>query len=144
MSARIIVREFHFPDDHPAALKLWGALEIGVQVGRSDTLEEIQRKLQRDPDLFLVAEVNKNIIGTIIGGFDGRRGMIYHLAVQANARQQGIGAMLLQEVEKRLQAKGCKKCYLLVSADNTEAMKFYEHNDWREMKEDRIFGKEFP
>ncbi len=144
MSARIRIREFCFPDDHEAALKLWGSMEIGVQVGRSDTLEEIQKKLQHDPDLFLVAEENENIVGTIIGGYDGRRGMIYHLAVQADVRQRGIGAMLLQEVEKRLQAKGCKKCYLLVSADNTEAMKFYEHCDWREMKEDRVFGKEFP
>jgi len=138
------VREFRFPEDHSAALQLWDGMEIGVQVGRSDTLEEIQQKLQRDPDLFLVAEVNEVIVGTIIGGFDGRRGMIYHLAVETGARQQGVGSMLLKEVESRLQAKGCKKCYLLVSADNTEAMKFYEHNHWREMKDDRVFGKEFP
>ena len=81
MSTRVIVREFRFPEDHSAALKLWDAMEIGVQVGRSDTLEEIQKKLQRDPDLFLVAEINENIVGTILGGYDGRRGMIYHLAV---------------------------------------------------------------
>ena len=144
MSARVVVREFRFPDDHAASLKLWAAMEIGVQAGRSDSLEEIQKKLQRDPDLFLVAVVDENIVGTIIGGFDGRRGMIYHLAVQADARQHGIGAALLQEVESRLQAKGCKKCYLLVSADNINAMKFYEHHNWREVKEDRVFGKEFP
>lgn len=144
MTARVLVREVRFPEDYPAVVELWGALEIGVQVGRSDTLEEIQKKLQRDPDLFLVAEVDENIVGTIIGGFDGRRGMIYHLAVQADAREHGIGRMLLQEVENRLQAKGCKKCYLLVTVDNINAMKFYEHNDWREMTNDRVFGKEFP
>ena len=144
MSAQVLVREFRFPEDHEVAVKLWGSMEIGVQVGRSDTLEEVQKKLQRDPDLFLVAEVNGTIVGTIIGGFDGRRGMIYHLAVQADARRQGIGDMLLHEIEERLQAKGCKKCYMLVSADNINAMKFYENRHWREMKEDRVFGKEFP
>ena len=137
------IREFCFPDDYDGALKLWGSMEVGVQVGRSDTPEEIQRKLQRDPDLFLIAEENNVIIGTIIGGFDGRRGMVYHLAVQSNFREQGIGSLLLAEVEKRLKAKGCRKCYLLVTADNTDAAQFYEQRDWNEMKNDRIFAKEF-
>lgn len=137
------IREFCFPDDYDGALKLWGSMEVGVQVGRSDTPEEIQRKLQRDPDLFLIAEANNVIIGTIIGGFDGRRGMVYHLAVQSNFREQGIGSLLLAEVEKRLKAKGCRKCYLLVTADNTDAAQFYEQRDWNEMKNDRIFAKEF-
>ena len=137
------IREFCFPDDYDGALKLWGSMEVGIQVGRSDTPEELQRKLQRDPDLFLIAEANNVIIGTIIGGFDGRRGMIYHLAVQSNFREQGIGSLLLAEVEKRLKAKGCRKCYLLVTADNTGAAQFYEQRDWNEMKNDRIFAKEF-
>ena len=50
-------------------------------MGRSDTLAEITKKVQRDPDLFLVAEADGRLIGSVIGGFDGRRGMIYHLAV---------------------------------------------------------------
>jgi ribosomal protein S18 acetylase RimI-like enzyme len=138
------IREFLFPDDYDGAVKLWDAMEVGVQVGRSDTPEEIQKKLQRDPDLFLVAELNGQIVGTIIGGYDGRRGMVYHLAVQAGVRGQGIGTLLLDRVEKRLQEKGCKKCYLLITADNENAAQFYEQRDWREMKTDRVFGKEFP
>lgn len=138
------IREFCFPEDHEGALGLWRSMEIGVQVGRSDTLEEIKRKLQRDPDLFLIAEIDNEIVGTIIGGYDGRRGMIYHLAVKSNFRKHGIGTMLLEEVEKRLRDKGCKKCYLLITAENAAAAQFYERNNWREMKEDRIFGKEFP
>ena len=118
-------------------------MEVGVKVGRSDTPEEIQKKLQRDPDLFLVAEIDSQIVGTIIGGYDGRRGMIYHLAVQAAMREQGIGTLLLEEVERRLQSKGCRKCYLLITAENTGAAQFYEQRSWTEMKNDRIFAKEF-
>jgi ribosomal protein S18 acetylase RimI-like enzyme len=138
------IREFCFPSDYAPTLKLWENIEVGIHVGRSDTPEEIQKKLKRDPDLFLVAELNEEIIGTVIGGYDGRRGIIYHLAVHKNVREQGIGAMLMNEVEKRLQAKGCVKCYLLVIEDNENAIQFYENRGWREMKEDRIFGKEFP
>lgn len=138
------IREFCFPNDYAPTLKLWENIEVGIHVGRSDTPEEIQKKLKRDPDLFLVAELNEQIIGSVIGGYDGRRGIIYHLAVHENVREQGVGAMLMNEVEKRLQAKGCVKCYLLVVADNENAIQFYENRGWREMKEDRIFGKEFP
>jgi len=137
------IREFRFPQDYEGALKLWAGMEVGVQVGRSDTPEEIQKKLQRDPDLFLVAENDQMVIGTIIGGFDGRRGMIYHLAVHADAREHGIGSALLAEVEKRLQAKGCRKCYLLITAENSAAARFYEQHNWNEMSADRIFAKEF-
>ncbi len=137
------IREFHFPEDYPPTLSLWENIEMGVKVGRSDSIEEIEKKIQRDPDLFLVAESNKEIIGSIIGGYDGRRGMIYHLAVRQDFRKQGVGDLLLGEVEKRLQAKGCVKCYLLVVAENERAINFYENRGWVEMK-DRIFGKEFP
>lgn len=137
------IREFRFPSDYVSTLKLWESIEIGINVGRSDMPEEIQKKLKRDPDLFLVAELNEEVIGTVIGGYDGRRGIIYHLAVHENVREQGVGALLMSEVEKRLQAKGCIKCYLLVLADNEHAIQFYEKRGWYEMDAVRIMGKEF-
>jgi ribosomal protein S18 acetylase RimI-like enzyme len=137
------IREFCFPDDYARTLKLWESIETGMNVGRSDTPDEIQKKLQRDPDLFLVAELEEKIIGTVIGGYDGRRGMIYHLAVHKSAREQGVGELLLNEVEKRLQAKGCIKCYLLVFEDNTNAIHFYKNRGWRAQREDIVFSKEF-
>jgi ribosomal protein S18 acetylase RimI-like enzyme len=141
MSRQISIREFRFPQDYDAALTLWTAMEKGVHVGPSDTPEEIQKKLQRDPDLFLVAERDGRIIGTVIGGYDGRRGFIYHLAVDLEYRRNGIASQLMAEVEQRLRAKGCLKCYLITFKDNDEAMDFYEKLGWREMAEDRLLGK---
>jgi ribosomal protein S18 acetylase RimI-like enzyme len=142
MSADFLIREFRFPGDYEYAVQLWHGMEDGITVGRSDGIEEIEKKLQRDPDLFLVAEWNGRMIGTIMGGYDGRRGMVYHLAVRPEFRKQGVASLLLEEVERRLKDKGCIKCYLLVFADNLDAARFYENRGWREMKEDRIFGKE--
>lgn len=143
MTPRILIREFDFANDYEACLKLWEEMEKGVHVGPSDAPAEIQKKLQRDPDLFLVAERDGSIVGTVIGGYDGRRGLIYHLAVQREFRTNGIGSQLMNEVEARLRAKGCLKCYLVVLKDNTEAMQFYESLGWRDMTEDRLFGKVF-
>jgi ribosomal protein S18 acetylase RimI-like enzyme len=117
-------------------------MEKGVRVGRSDTPEEIQKKLARDPDLFLVAESDAQIIGSIIGGYDGRRGLIYHLAVAEAFRGRGIGSQLMDEIDARLRAKGCLKCYLLVTTDNEEAMRYYEARGWYPMDDIRLYGRD--
>jgi ribosomal protein S18 acetylase RimI-like enzyme len=137
------VREFRYPEDYPAARFLWEHAGSGVHVRRSDEPEEIQKKLQHDPDLFLVAETQDKLIGTVIGGFDGRRGMIYHLAVDAAFRQQGVGSLLMDEVEHRLKAKGCLKCYLMVTVENENAMRFYEARNWERMDTAYTYSKEF-
>jgi ribosomal protein S18 acetylase RimI-like enzyme len=139
---RVMVREFHFPADYPAALFLWKNAGPGIHVRRSDEPEEIQKKLQRDPDLFLVAEIGGKLIGTVIGGFDGRRGLIYHLAVDPAIRQRGIGSLLMDEVERRLKAKGCLKCYLMVASDNENAIRFYQARQWEPMDAILTYTKE--
>jgi len=126
------LREFRFPSDYPAALDLWQRSGPGVHVGPSDTREEIARKVERDPDLFLVAETEGRILGTVIGGFDGRRGMVYHLAVDPAERKRGLGRQLMDEVEQRLRNKGCYKAYLLVM-DGNGAVEFYKNLGWEEM-----------
>jgi ribosomal protein S18 acetylase RimI-like enzyme len=125
------IREFDLERDYAAALVLWQASGPGVGVGVSDTREALALKLARDPDLFLIAEADGRLIGTVIGGWDGRRGMVYHLAVAAEARRAGVGTALMREVERRLQAKGCRKAYLLIVPGNEDVVNFYEANGWR-------------
>lgn len=141
MSSEIRIRQFCFPADYQQVLDLWSSIEKGVHVGQSDTPSEIEKKLGRDPDLFIVAEHENNIIGSVIGGYDGRRGMIYHLAVNAMFRGQGIGSRLMDEVELRLRNKGCLKCYLLVTEDNLEVGTYYQGRGWQHMDDIRLFGK---
>ena len=111
-------------------------------MGRSDTLAEIEKKVSRDPDLFLVAESDRRIVGSVMGGFDGRRGLIYHLAVDAGFRGIGIGSRLMDEVESRLRRKGCLKSYLLVTDDNPEVEEYYLNRGWRHMDSIRLYGKD--
>ena len=142
ISSKIILREFCFPSDYDSVYRLWKSIERGVHVGRSDTLAEIEKKIARDPELFIVAESDGAVIGSVIGGFDGRRGLIYHLAIAASFRGMGIGSRLMDEVESRLRAKGCLKCYLLVTRDNPEAEGYYQQRGWQPMDAVHLFGKE--
>jgi ribosomal protein S18 acetylase RimI-like enzyme len=142
LQSSVQIREFRFPEDYKQIFELWQAIEKGVHVGRSDTLAEIGKKIARDADLFLVAESAGNIVGSVIGGFDGRRGLIYHLAVSPSFRGQGVGSRLMEEVESRLRTKGCLKCYLLVTVDNSEVEDYYLQRGWQQMDQVHIFGKE--
>ncbi len=138
----VIIREFHFPEDYARVIEIWKEFSPGVNFSQSDTMEEIQKKLDYSPDLFLVAQFEGRIVGSVIGGFDGRRGMIYHLAVEPDLRKIGIGKALMTEVEKRLKAKGCIKSYLLIMAENSSVIDYYKEMDWKLM-DVFIMGKEF-
>jgi len=140
--SNILIREFHFPDDYAAIRHLWENMEKGVSVGRSDEPGEILKKVSRDPDLFLVAEQDGEIIGSVIGGFDGRRGILYHLAVANTQRRRRIGSRLLAEIEGKLRNKGCLKCYLMITLDNPEAELFYQKLGWHYMDYVRPYAKE--
>jgi ribosomal protein S18 acetylase RimI-like enzyme len=132
-SGPIKIREFHYPEDYPAVYTLWQNAGPGIHLRRSDEPEEIARKLERDPDLFLLAELDGNLIGSVLGGFDGRRGMMYHLSVAIPFRQQGVASALVDELERRLRAKGCIRYYLLVTTDNDTAIRYYERRGWERM-----------
>jgi len=136
------IREFRYPEDYDAAVRLWQSINKGVRFNRSDVPAEIEKKIKRDPDLFLVAEADGVLVGTVIGGFDGRRGMIYHLAVAESRRRNGIAAALMDELEKRLIQKGCIRSYLLVHKDNAEARLLYEKRNWALLYDNVIYAKD--
>jgi ribosomal protein S18 acetylase RimI-like enzyme len=69
--------------------------------------------------------MNRRIVGTVVAGFDGVRGWIHHLAVQAEDRHKGIGTMLMRSAEQGLEALGCPKVNLQVRATNTAVISFY-------------------
>jgi ribosomal protein S18 acetylase RimI-like enzyme len=117
------IREFHI-DGYEKVLALWRATGLILRPG--DDLEGIKTKLQRDPDLFLVAEENQEMIGAVMGAWDGRRGWINHLAVKPEHRRKGVGSALIQELERRLVAKGAKKVNAQIYKWNTRSFEFFK------------------
>lgn len=136
------IREFQMTD-YDTVTDLWRRAGDGIRLRRSDSRLQIAKKLQRDPDLFLLLEHEGTLVGTVMGGFDGRRGFVYHLATDPRYRRQGIAAMLMETLEEHLRAKGCLKAYLLVTNDNQDAQQYYLKRGWEDMTTAvRIFGKE--
>ncbi len=129
----IKIRTFDLLGDYSKVVKLWQSCAPGIQLRQSDEFEEIKKKCERDADLFLVAEENGKILGTLMGAFDGRRGMMYHLAVDKAYRHRGIAAELIDQFENRLRGKGCIRYYLLVVNDNDEAIRYYQKKGYEQL-----------
>ena len=91
-----------------------------------DSKEGIQRFLERNPDTCFVAQAQQKIIGVIIAGNDGRRGYIYHTAVDPEHRHQGIATRLVNEAMSALKTLGINKTALVVFSKNTDGNAFWE------------------
>jgi tRNA (guanine37-N1)-methyltransferase len=124
------VRTYVHESDYDAVSGLWRNVAPGVGLRRSDERGEIARKLTRDPELFIVAASGRRIVGAVLGGWDGRRGYVYHLAVGAGWRGKGLGKALMLELEERFRLKGCQRMSLLVPDGAEGAAGWCEHLGW--------------
>jgi len=122
-SEAIVIRPFNAADA-VAVVELWRA--CGLTRPQNDPHKDIARKLQVNPEWFLVAARGNEIVGTVMAGYEGHRGWINYLGVAPAFQRGGLGRRLMAEAEARLRAAGCPKINLQVRPDNTAAIAFYE------------------
>ena len=68
---------------------------------------------------------NGRIITTVLGGYDGFRGWVYHLAVKPDQHRKGIGKRMMTAIEQLLIDLGCVKINLQVRSSNPDVVAFY-------------------
>lgn len=110
--------------DESAVIQLWD--RCGLLRPWNDPSKDIARKKRVQRELFLVGTVEEAIVASAMAGYDGHRGWINYLAVDPTRRRQGLGAALMNELERKLGALGCAKINLQIRRDNAEAIAFYQ------------------
>jgi len=70
----------------------------------------------------LVADDGGQILGAAVVAYDGWRAFVYHLAVSAEARRQGVGSALMAEAERTLRQKGARLIFALVNERMTDGL----------------------
>ncbi|GJM39701.1 MAG: putative N-acetyltransferase [Acidimicrobiales bacterium] len=112
-------------EDRAAVIDLWRRCDLTRPWNDPDL--DIDRKVARDPDGFLVLEDD---VGTLVGcamfGYDGHRGSVNYLGVDPDRRGGGHARLLMAEIEQRLQSVGCPKINLMVRTGNVDVVAFYE------------------
>ena len=120
--AGVRVREFVVAD-YDGVHELWRRSDLWMRP--SDGLAAVELKLTRDPDLFLVACVAERVVGVTMGGWDGRRAYVYHLAVDPEWRRRGVASLLMGELEERFRGKGALKAKLQILEGNDASAAFF-------------------
>ncbi|HEY0209147.1 GNAT family acetyltransferase [Acerihabitans sp.] len=125
-------------DDFEEVITLWERCDLLRPW--NDPEMDIERKMQCGADLFMVAEVAGEVVGSIMGGYDGHRGSAYYLGVHPDFRGRGIANALISRLEKKLIARGCPKVHLMVREDNEAVIGMYEKLEY-ELVESVTLGK---
>src|SRR6266704_6294910 len=131
MSGKIITREFSI-DDYDAALRIWERVK-GIEIAEGDDRESVAQFLARNPGLSRVATDGSAIIAVALCGHDGRRGHIYHLAVDPAYQGRGLGKRLLNECLEGVRRAGLKRVIIMVSDDNRRGGEFWKRRGWEEI-----------
>jgi len=114
--------------DYEEVFALWNKTPgIGLN-SLDDSKEGIEKYLERNPDTCFVAEEekDKHIIGIILSGHDGRRGFIYHAAVECDVQNQGIGTILVKTAQNALKELGIHKVALVAFRSNEKGNLFWK------------------
>src|SRR5712671_7861450 len=131
MSGNIKTREFAI-SDYDAALELWQRVE-GLEIAEGDDRKGVSHFLARNPGLSRVAVDGSAIVGVALCGHDGRRGHIYHLAVDPAYQGCGLGKRLLDECLEGLRRAGVKRVIIMVAEDNPRGREFWKRSGWEEL-----------
>ena len=115
-------------DDYDQLFELWNSTEQSRRALNpvDDSREGIERYLKRNPNTCFAAVQDGRIIGVILTGHDGRRGIIHHMCVHPDYRRMGIAAHLVSLAEEALKKEGIQKVFGLVFVDNEAGNQFWE------------------
>lgn len=131
MNGKIITREFSI-ENYDAAFQLWQRVE-GLEIAEGDDRESVAQFLEQNPGLSRVALDGSTVVGVVLCGHDGRRGHIYHLAVDPVYRGCGLGKRLVEECLKRLRAAGVVRAIILVADNNFGGAEFWKRAGWEDI-----------
>lgn len=118
--------------DLAAARRLWAEAD-GVELAEGDSEAELTAYLARNPGMSYAALAGDELVGAVLAGHDGRRGLLYHLAVSPAHRGGGTGRRLVELALERLHAAGIARVLILVAADNAGGRAFWRRLGWEDI-----------
>lgn len=133
-------------DDFNGVHDLWMHIHgFGIR-SVDDSLEGIDRFLKRNPGTSVVAELNGEIVGTILCGHDGRTASFYHVCVREDLRKHGIGKRMVSQAMDALYREKVNKISLIAFKDNAIGNQFWNGEGWTKREDinsyDFILNKE--
>ena len=131
MASKIDISAFSI-GDYDAAIDLWKRVD-GLEIAEGDDRESIAQFLLHNPGLSRVVRDGSAIVGVALCSHDGRRGHIYHLAVDPAYQGHGLGKRLIDECLQGLRRAGLKRAIIMVADKNPRGREFWRRTGWEEI-----------
>jgi GNAT superfamily N-acetyltransferase len=123
------------------------AVELGYHVG----VDDVRQRLAALPPthIVLVAINRERVVGWLhafhgLSVLHGERVEIAGLAVAGDHQGQGVGTVLVTQLERWAVARGVPTIRLLSGSERTAAHQFYRHRGYRQLKTEQAFTKSLP
>ncbi|QRN97220.1 GNAT family N-acetyltransferase [Archangium violaceum] len=99
----------------------------------------LSRELKRQGAVVLVAEREGRVVGYVYATVEGRdwnalldaHGELHDLWVDESERGSGVGALLAEEMIRRLRAQGLPRIILMTASQNEAARRLFARLGWR-------------
>lgn len=118
--------------DYEKVHNLWMSIKGFVIRSIDDSKEGVERFLQRNPGISVVAEEDGKIVGAILCGHDGRRGCLYHVCVAEDYRLRGIGKEMVVYCMEALRKEKISKVSLIAFTENDIGNAFWKEIGWKQ------------
>lgn len=124
-----MIREMKI-EDYKQVYGLWMTVKGFAMRSIDDSVEGVERFLQRNPHTSVVAEEDGRIVGAILCGHDGRRGCLYHVCVSDEYRRRGIGTEMVVFAMNALKKEKISKVSLIAFTENDIGNAFWNRIGW--------------
>jgi ribosomal protein S18 acetylase RimI-like enzyme len=134
------IREYR-TGDYESVLALWAGTGLPFKPEGRDRRKIIDSQVRQPNVIFLVAESEGRLVGTVLATHDGRKGWINRLTVAPGFRRRGIGSRLVRETETRLEALGMDVLACLIEEGNDASVRTFETLGYERHPEIHYFVK---
>ncbi len=134
------LRDFRM-DDYNQVIGLWCTCGLPFRPKGRDSRERIAKEIEGSTGLFIVAECQGEIVGTLVGTTDGRKGWINRLAVRPDHRREGLARTLIKEMETRFQTRGLEVFSCLIEDHSDSSVRLFEEVGYRDDSTVHYFSK---
>ena len=117
------VRSFQLSDYRPVTQLLEKVLSVECY---ELTMEAFARQLSWDSELVLIASLNNEVVGMIIGTIDKNKGYYYRVAVHPEHQRKGIGKSLIRSLRQRFEQRNVSKIMITSDEHNEPILSLYE------------------
>jgi ribosomal protein S18 acetylase RimI-like enzyme len=128
-------------EDYDALVDLWGSAGLPYHPQGRDGRARLTRELGTSMAVFLVAEADGRLIGSLLGTTDGRKGWMNRLAVRPGWRRRGVATALLQEMERIFEERGILVICALIQDDNPISQRLFRKAGYEEDRGVVYFSK---